>query len=814
MFDKQIPFKVESYEIVEAPNQDAFEKVARVIDFPAHVTYDPDYIYLWIRIVSSGEHYGPNKNGDYFPLQELLSYYETFRDGHPFKNHENKLVEKAIGRIYDVRFNDEMKTVEVFKSIDKKVAPEIVRGYQKGYLTDVSMGCKVPYTVCSVCGNKAKRQSEFCKHVKDHRLAFLPSGERVYEINYQPRFHDSSVVLTGAERVAKAIMIIDEPPAGVEPTFKKIASTDGVSRYVPLTEKEMEKVAAYKEQNHPLLRPPSMEKKAGLSDIMSKIAELEKEITGKIVGMQVDDTLSKSDRVQDVGRIIRFLTDERFDAESLESIAKTIRSLASQDGLPVEKVFATFLGVAELLGITLYPQELHTIIRHTTDAHLLDATESSETDKTEVLPSDASRALDEVEEATKLLPQFEDPSHLYRLYDGAAFAPERFARSVPDFIETLPYSDTLSSEAPRHVIEVLHNMLRPVLKQRSLLPEHLVPRISIIISGRRPLIGGPDVARDISMLASPRSMGDLMGAISYKTYESMRPRLRVTRLVKVADEQISAIEKQAAETIEERYVKEKRRSRGYKEHSPRKLVGEGGIGRLKLLAGALPLAYGASAFFNSKDSNGQPLSSGERFVAEHPAMLGIGAAIAGKPLTGLIGRGINGVDNGIRALGTGTHNKINDIRLYATKEATDYNVFGEDVMDKIASEFGCGIEKVRLLKLATLFELGDMEKEAQDLRGAFGIDDGSLDLFLERIALEVDNELEKAAGDFANNMLIDAVADTTPLSTSIPGRLVDAFVMKKLMNIGKPKEGEDHEVAGKAPAIEPTSPRVPDRSSR
>ena len=812
MFNKQIPFKVESYEIVEAPNQEAFEKVARVIDFPSHVTYDPDNIYLWIRIVSSGEHYGPNKNGDYFPLQELLSYYETFRDGHPFKNHENKQVEKAIGRIYDVRFNDEMKTVEVFKSIDKKVAPEIVRGYQKGYLTDVSMGCKVPYTVCSVCGNKAKRQSEFCTHVKNHRLAYLPTGERVYEINYQPRFHDSSVVLTGAERVAKAIMIIDEPPAGVEPSFKKVASADGVSRFIPLTEKEMEKVAAFKEKNHPLLRPPTQEKTASVSDIMSKIAELEKEITGKIVGMQVDDTLSKTDRVQDVGRIIRFLTDERFDAESLESIAKTIRSLASQDGLPVEKVFATFLGVAELLGITLYPQELHTIIRHTTDAHMLDATESSKTDKTEAFPSDATRALDEVEEATRLLPQFDDPSRLFRLYDNAAFAPDRFARSVPDFIDSLPQSDTLSSEAPRHVIEVLHNMLRPVLPQRSLLPEHLVPRVSIIISGRRPLIGGPDVARDISMLANPRTMGDLMGAISYKTYESMRPQLRITRLVKMADEQISALEKQAS--IEDRYAQVKRQAQGFKEHVPRKLVSEGGVGRLKLLAGALPLAYGASAFFNSKDSNGQPLSSGERFIAEHPAMLGIGAAIAGKPLTGLVGKGINAADNGARALGTATHNKLNDVRLYAMKEATDYNVFGEDVLDKIAAEFGCGIEKVRLLKLATLFELGEMEKEAQDLRGAYGIDDASIDLFLDRIAREVDSEMEKAAGDFANNMLIDAVADTTPLSTSIPGRLVDAFVMKKLMNIGKPKEGEDHEVAGKTPAIEPQSPHVPDRPAR
>src|SRR5690606_11824218 len=106
------------------------------------------------------------------------------------------------GKIFSVRWNPIMKCVELFKGIDRKIAPEIVRGFEKGFLTDVSMGCRVPYTVCSVCGNKARRQSEFCHHVKQHRMQYLGNGERVFEINHKPKFHDSSVVLNGAERVA------------------------------------------------------------------------------------------------------------------------------------------------------------------------------------------------------------------------------------------------------------------------------------------------------------------------------------------------------------------------------------------------------------------------------------------------------------------------------------------------------------------------------------------------------------------------------------------------------------------------------------
>ena len=789
MFDKEILMKVDSYQIIDPPDRDGetFEKIARTLDFPSGVTYDPDYLYLWIRIVSGGEFYGSNKNGDYFPTQELISYYETFRDAHPFKNHENKNIEKAIGRIFDVRYDDEMKTVEVFKAIDRKVAPEIVRGYSKGYLTDVSMGCKVPFTVCSVCGNKARRPSEFCDHVKHHKLEYLETGERVYEINYEPKFHDSSVVLNGAERVAKAFMIIDEPSASARPAFKKVAKEKGLYHYVPFTDEELEKVASHRDALHPMLRPSEHEKVAG-SDMLQKLAELEKKLTGKLVHMVGESTLDETDRAQNLMRIIRFLTDERMDADNRAAIAQSLRALAEAERAPVTKVFATFLGIAELLGITLYPTELHDIIRGLTSSGLDERTRPSEVTDKAVYPTDVDRTLREADEAMSMLPKLDDPSRLVNFYDEAPFRFEEFARDPRGLYEGVRSERHLAEEPTVRMISAIKDMLEPILPKRGGMKEQLLPRISIVLNGTRPLIGGPDVAGDIQMLSRPETMGDLMGAIGYRAYETARPSFRVTRMVRVADERIERMEKQASSADKKQFLNEK------------------GIGRLKLMAIGLPAAYVASAFTKGKENNGERLTTGERFIADHPGMIGVGGAVLGKPVTALGAKGVNAVGNGAIKAGQKTKGAAKDIKDYIMKESS-FNLFGEDFMQKVASEWSCPVETVRLLKVATLLGIEDMDAERADLMGMYGVSDDDLTTFFKRAYVEVEGEFEKAAEDFVNNLVIDSVMDARPLSTSLPGRMVDAFVFKKLMNVGKPKEGEVNNDEGLRPkSIQPPTP--------
>ncbi len=71
-------------------------------------------------------------------------------------------------------------------------------------MTDVSMGCRIDYSVCSICGNKAKTAAQYCAHINHQRGKVFDDGKKVYEINIGPKFHDISAVLNGADKVAKA----------------------------------------------------------------------------------------------------------------------------------------------------------------------------------------------------------------------------------------------------------------------------------------------------------------------------------------------------------------------------------------------------------------------------------------------------------------------------------------------------------------------------------------------------------------------------------------------------------------------------------
>jgi hypothetical protein len=67
--------------------------------------------------------------------------------------------------------------------------------------------CRVPYDVCSICGNKAPTTKHYCEHLKYYMGRIHPQTGRVaYAINYQPKFFDISQVLIGADRTAKTLL--------------------------------------------------------------------------------------------------------------------------------------------------------------------------------------------------------------------------------------------------------------------------------------------------------------------------------------------------------------------------------------------------------------------------------------------------------------------------------------------------------------------------------------------------------------------------------------------------------------------------------
>lgn len=200
-------------------------------------------IYLLANALSDGAYYGPNINSDYFTW-EGLSYeppgwnevrfdpvkriefanryaaskgygYITFYAAHNFVHHvnfdpfasHNKHQFKPVGKIVYVEPNHKMHRIELVMEIDLALAEKnngqgfVDRIYQGEY-PYTSMGTKVPYDICSICGNKAVTRNDYCSHIRDYKGKILPDGKRVYMVNTRPRFFDQSLVEVPADPTA------------------------------------------------------------------------------------------------------------------------------------------------------------------------------------------------------------------------------------------------------------------------------------------------------------------------------------------------------------------------------------------------------------------------------------------------------------------------------------------------------------------------------------------------------------------------------------------------------------------------------------
>lgn len=792
-FEKHIPARIAEYKIFDVHSTDELIKEASDIDFPEGFQYDPEFLYLWIRIVSAGEFYGSNKNADYFPEGELIEYFNTFQEAHPFKNHENKNVENAIGKIITVRWNPVMKCVELLKGIDKNRAPQIARGYLKGYLTDVSMGCKVPYTVCSICGNKARKQSEFCEHVKYFRNQLLSTGERVYEINYKPRFHDSSTVLNGAERVAKAFFIIDSPPENsIVSSFRKSASTGKTRHYIPVSDFEMSKVAATRDSFHPLLKAAS--DKPMTSPMMRKIAELEKELTGKLLNIVSTPDPKETPELNQMLEVIKFLTEKRMDEESLVSVANSVREVAKENGVPVTRAFTTLIGVAELMGIEFFPTELHTLLTHLTDAKLSDDFQTGTgiaADKP-VYPGDYTSGINRSVKYLDTGNGFADPSTLLKFYDEATHRTNEFLAGPRSFVTSIHDGNEIHENPPVRMISVIRKTLEPMASSRSYHPEHLYPRLSVILGGHRPILGGSEVRRDLDMLSNPTSIGDLLGGLAYGMYENIRPNLMGTRIIKHAAEAVEGLSKTAA-----------------------------AVPAWKLALVGVPVAYGASAYQKSRRDNGRYLSDGENFIADHPGMMAAGGLVGAKGASKAINSTAKSLKKGVNSTTDSLKKGVDRVKAPFTKESHSefegmvkaaevmpsgaFNIFdNHEVLKNYSSLTGATGEQTSAVKMATLLSLGGMNKESHEILSHYNIPYQEKDRLLKVAAAFMDSELEKAAEDFTNNMVLSVIGDHSPLGRTLPGRAVDSFIFKKLGEIGETDQ-EKKKLKSKPDIETPTS---------
>jgi len=160
-----------------------------------------------------------NTNGDAWTRDVLLKDYRTFVDNGIVYVEHDQSPEHAKGRVLDAIARDMGDTilVDLLFCVDKRHA-DLVHNIETGLANAVSMGCTTKYTICSICGNVAHDEKEYCNHVKNQKNQMIRCADGVYrkacEICFENTFYDCSIVAN---------------PAFAGAVFRKLVAADKVS---------------------------------------------------------------------------------------------------------------------------------------------------------------------------------------------------------------------------------------------------------------------------------------------------------------------------------------------------------------------------------------------------------------------------------------------------------------------------------------------------------------------------------------------------------------------------------------------------------
>lgn len=204
----------------------------RIQDFVRSVRPTPEGIYVLVNALGAGEFWGSNVNGDLFPeaalvhapeqwdklpitqqrqVAETWNYgFPTFLNAHPYTHHINKDPTRAFGSVELATWNPEMHRVELICYLDRARAElfgatAVIERIDRGEFPDVSMGCRVPFDVCTICEKRSKTNKDYCIHARSWMNMILPDGRKVAVRNDYPRFFDISFVFIGADKTAKVM---------------------------------------------------------------------------------------------------------------------------------------------------------------------------------------------------------------------------------------------------------------------------------------------------------------------------------------------------------------------------------------------------------------------------------------------------------------------------------------------------------------------------------------------------------------------------------------------------------------------------------
>jgi len=124
--------------------------------------------------MGSTEYTGPNRNGDGWTSATLRETHPTFvKHAMFYRDHKNRDPKKSYGRVVKSAFNEAMPRVELIVALngseeaakrhDGLFADKELQKLASGKETSVSMACKLPFDLCSYCGNEARTPDLYCR---------------------------------------------------------------------------------------------------------------------------------------------------------------------------------------------------------------------------------------------------------------------------------------------------------------------------------------------------------------------------------------------------------------------------------------------------------------------------------------------------------------------------------------------------------------------------------------------------------------------------------------------------------------------------
>jgi hypothetical protein len=187
----------------------------KVAKFKKSLALSHDFMYIRTRAIGSLENWGPNQNGDGFPMKELRASYQSFIGKGNFLDHKSDDLNAIRGLVVDAFLNEDDGCVECLIAVDKKSHPQLARDIETGMVNSVSMGTRVGWSECSVCGNIARTDREYCDHIagykgmkmsmytnnSEHKFGAWP----IHEVNHDLEFIELSWVGVPAFREANVL---------------------------------------------------------------------------------------------------------------------------------------------------------------------------------------------------------------------------------------------------------------------------------------------------------------------------------------------------------------------------------------------------------------------------------------------------------------------------------------------------------------------------------------------------------------------------------------------------------------------------------